>query len=142
MIFAIPVIIASSILAFMFIHFAPGDPVRLMLGVNYDPEIADRISRELGLDKPFFHPVFCLGREDPEGDLGQSFLLRSSVSELLWKDFRPPPSWQWPPSASGSSSGSQPGHLRTRRNTFFDTVSRIVAMLGISMPVFWIGSCF
>jgi peptide/nickel transport system permease protein len=138
--FAIPVIIISSILAFMFIHFAPGDPVRMMLGVNYDPESAERISKELGLDKPFFTQYIVWVGKILRGDLGQSFLLKSSVSELLRERFPTTAIMAFASICIGLIIGIPAGIISaTKRNTLFDMLSRFIAMVGISMPVFWIG---
>ena len=46
---------AASLITFSLGRFAPGDPVEVMLGDRYDPEVADRLRRSLGLDKSFFH---------------------------------------------------------------------------------------
>ncbi len=140
LLFSIPVIVVSSILAFMFIHFAPGDPVRLMLGVNYDPEIAARISKELGLDKPFIAQYLIWAGKALQGDLGRSFLLKSPVSELFLERLPTTGILAVASIIVGLIIGIPAGVISaTRKNTIFDTLSRIVAMIGVSMPVFWIG---
>ena len=45
-------LLAVSAMTFMLGHYGPGDPVEVMLGSKYDPEIADRLRSSLGLDRP------------------------------------------------------------------------------------------
>jgi ABC-type dipeptide/oligopeptide/nickel transport system permease component len=84
---------AASFITFSLGRFAPGDPVEVMLGNRYDPELADRLRHSLGLDKSFFHQYIDYMWGVVHGDFGESLRFRGrSVSELLapkiWVSFQ------------------------------------------------------
>jgi peptide/nickel transport system permease protein len=65
-------LLAVSLITFALGRFAPGDPVRVMLGNRYDPERAAIISKELGLDRPFFVQYGDYMWGFVRGDFGES----------------------------------------------------------------------
>ena len=81
----LPVLLfAVSLMTFALGRFGPGDPVQVMLGNRYEPELAERLRHSLGLDKPFLRQygeyMWGAGR----GDFGESFRYRGrSVGSLL-----------------------------------------------------------
>ena len=84
---------AASLITFSLGRFAPGDPVEVMLGNRYDPELADRLRHSLGLDKSFFHQYIDYMWGVLHGDFGESLRFRGrSVSGLLapkiWVSFQ------------------------------------------------------
>jgi peptide/nickel transport system permease protein len=136
----IPVLLGISLLVFSLIHFAPGDPVHAALGMDYDPEQARRLQQELGLDKPVPQQyVWWLGKV-LHGDLGRSIVAGETVQELILSRL---------PNTIILTLGSMTVSLliaiplgvvsAVHRNSFIDNISRFLAMLGISMPVFWLG---
>jgi peptide/nickel transport system permease protein len=137
---AVPVILGVTALVFCLIHVAPGDPVVLMLGKFYDPQFAARQRHQLGLDRPILiQYVLWLGHL-LRADLGQSITQSTPVAVLL--------SQRLPVTlllAGGSMSISlllavPIGIIAaTHRGALLDHVSRVVAMVGVSMPIFWLG---
>jgi peptide/nickel transport system permease protein len=53
------VLFAVTIFVFSLIRFAPGDPIQVGLGMDYNPEIARQMRHELGLDKPVSNNTLC-----------------------------------------------------------------------------------
>ena len=136
----IPVLLGVSLLVFSLIHFAPGDPVFASLGMDYDAEQAERLRQELGLDKPVPQQyVWWLGKV-LRGDLGRSIVGGETVLNLIRSRL---------PHTIILTLGSMLVSLllaiplgvisAVYRNSIIDNASRVLAMIGISMPVFWLG---
>ena len=67
---------AISLITYSLGFFGPGDPVRVMLGNRYDEQVAARIRRDLGLDRPFFVQYVDYVQGFVRGDFGESFRYR------------------------------------------------------------------
>ena len=136
----IPVVVGVTVVVFALIHAAPGDPVQAMLGENPDPQVAALLRRDLGLDEPLpVQYVIWLGRV-AQGDLGRSVFTREPVSKLIL-DRAPTTLGLAALSMTVAIAIGVPlGVLAaTHKDGVFDNVSRMLAMLGVSMPVFWLG---
>jgi peptide/nickel transport system permease protein len=136
----LPVLLGISIFVFSLIRFAPGDPIHAALGMDYDPEVAAEMERELGLDRPVIEQYFWwLGRV-LQGNLGRSIVAGETVQELILSRL---------PHTIVLALGSMTVALiiavplgiisAIRKNSFIDNGSRVLAMVGVSMPVFWLG---
>ncbi|MBI3961801.1 MAG: ABC transporter permease [Deinococcus sp.] len=135
-----PVVVGVTLVVFLLIHLAPGDPVVVMLGRNYNPEVAANLRHNLGLDRPLpVQYVLWLWRM-AQGDLGTSLHTREPVAKLIVE--RAPTTLTL---ALGTMLvailiGVPAGVVSaTRQDTWFDNLCRLLAMLGVSMPVFWLG---
>ena len=90
----LPVLLfAVSFITFTMGRFAPGDPVRVMLGPRYDEEVAGRLRESLGLNRPFIVQYGDYMWGAVRGDFGESFRFRGrSVRSLLgskiWVSFQ------------------------------------------------------
>lgn len=77
------VLVAIVLLTFLIVRFVPGDPARLIVGLNATPAQVEQVRDELGLNDPFFvqfgHYVSGL----LHGDLGNSFVNQQPVSEMI-----------------------------------------------------------
>src|SRR3990172_3232140 len=79
-----PILVILSLATFALGRFGPGDPVEIRLGQRYDPETAERLRQELGLDDPFFIQYGRYVWKVLHGDLGQSLRFQGlSVGELI-----------------------------------------------------------
>jgi peptide/nickel transport system permease protein len=75
----VPVVFGVTVLVFLVMHLAPGDPAQLMLGQNATPESLQLLRTELGLDRPIPQQyALWLGRV-ARGDLGRSLSLGRPV---------------------------------------------------------------
>jgi peptide/nickel transport system permease protein len=118
-----------------------GDPVALLLSEFSTFEDQERLTRQLGLDKPLPEQYAIFVWNALHGDLGRSIRGdRTSALELVLE--RLPATLQLA-SISASLSfliGLPLGVLAAlKRGSFVDTLSRIVALLGQATPVFWLG---
>ena len=77
-------LLAASLMTFSLGRFGPGDPVRVIMGNRYDPEIADRMREDLGLNRPFFGQYRDYVWSFVRGDFGESLRYRGqSVRDLV-----------------------------------------------------------
>jgi peptide/nickel transport system permease protein len=137
---AIPVVFGVTIFVFSLIHVAPGDPVVLMLGKFYDPKFAALERHQLGLDRPIVVQYAVWLAHLGQGDLGRSITQSSSVAALLARRL---------PITLLLAVGAMCVALfiavplgvtaAIRSEAFLDHLSRLLAMIGVSMPIFWLG---
>jgi peptide/nickel transport system permease protein len=65
------VLFGVSVVVFMLLHLAPGDPVRLLLADDVPDEIAEQVRRDLGFDQPLHVQYWVFITKALRGDLGQ-----------------------------------------------------------------------
>lgn len=136
----IPVLLGISLLVFSLIHFAPGDPVHAALGMDYDPEQALQLERELGLDKPVPQQYVWWVSKVLRGDLGRSIVAGQTVQELILSRLPNTIVLTLTSMAVSLLIAIPLGVISAiHRNSVIDNVSRLLAIVGLSMPVFWLG---
>ena len=87
------VIIAVSLITFILGVYGPGDPIRVRMGAKYNPEAAERIRAELGLDRPFFVQYGDYLYGVVRGDFGESLRfigqpVREVILPKMWVSFQ------------------------------------------------------
>ena len=137
----IPVLLGVATLVFSLIHLVPGDPVQAMLGESASPEDIAEMRERLGLDRPLFvqYVVVPEGRRRPA--ISGRRCARTSRSP------RRSPSGCRRPSSSRSRRCSWRSLIAiplgiiaaVRAGTRVDHAATTLALLGISMPNFWLG---
>lgn len=137
---AIPVLIGASFLVFWSIRWVPGDPAIAIAGELATPELVAKVRADLGLDRPL--PIqygIYLGRM-ARGDMGNS--VRSGIPVVDEIRVRLPRTLQLTIISLlvASAIGIPIGVLSaTRPNTWIDASSMVMALVGVSMPIFWLG---
>jgi peptide/nickel transport system permease protein len=138
---AIPTVFAVSIAVFLMLHLIPGDPASIYLGDQLaTPERLERIRQEMGLDRPIHVQYLDFVGRALQGDLGRS--LQNGRPVALELSERLPRTAELAAAAFLVSLlfGLSLGILSAlRHNTWVDTVSMFVALVGVSMPIFWLG---
>lgn len=140
----VPVLIAISILVFLMLHLAPGDPVLTILGAsertNLDPAVVEAVRKEFGLDKPLYAQYWLFISKAARGDLGRSFQTRENVLEMIAS--RLPATLQLTLAAMVLSLATAIplGVLSAvNQNSLLDNAGMMFAAFGISIPRFWFG---
>jgi peptide/nickel transport system permease protein len=130
---------AVSILIFLLIRLAPGDPARTMAGEHASLEILEQMRKEWGLDKPLVEQYLIWLRHAFRGDFGRSILTHESIlKELL---YRFPNTLELSIFAMifATLIGLFAGIISAvRRYSIFDYFTMFIALFGVSMPVFWL----
>jgi peptide/nickel transport system permease protein len=118
----------------------PGDPARIMLGLQADDQEVEALRKELWLDRPFLVQYGHWLSNAIHGDLGQSITYRESVTSLFVKRF--PVTFQLSLQAFILSTilGIIAGiFCAIRRGGFLDQIVSLFANIGVAIPVFWLG---
>ena len=136
----VPVLIGISLIVFSFIHLIPGDPAVAMLGERATPQSVAEVRAQLGLDRPLYTQYFLYVGKVLRGDLGASILRGDPVLRDLVRRF--PATVELATSAIliAILVGVPMGIISAVwRNSLFDGASRLIALTGVSMPIFWLG---
>jgi len=132
-------LLVVTAIVFAVISLTPGDPVALMLGPAASQEQVVQIRHLLGLDQPIWQRYLSWLWRASRGDLGVS--LRSEAPVLPTLIQRLPATVELMAAAMGVAVAiAIPVGVvsATKRNSPVDAISRVVALLGISMPSFWL----
>ncbi|WP_049971359.1 ABC transporter permease [Haladaptatus cibarius] len=137
---AIPVLVGIVTITFLLTNAIPGDPVQIMLGPSPSAEMVEEIRAQYGLDEPL--PVRYVNylTSVAQGDLGQSIYYGVPVMTKIME--RLPVTLLLMLSSFGFAlvTAIPLGIISARRrNQPTDHVSRVVALIGVSTPSFWIG---
>jgi len=136
----IPVLLGVSLLVFTIMSLTPGDPAQLILGENAPREAIEQLRVKMGLDKPFLVQYLRFVWNAIHGDFGTSYTTGREVFKEIFARF--PATLELALSAMFVAVGIAipVGILSaTRQYSLLDNVSMILALVGVSMPVFWQG---
>lgn len=136
----IPILLGMSLAVFLLIHFIPGDPAITILGEEYSEERAEVLRAELGLDRPLPVQFVAWLGSILQGDLGRSFFNNQDVGPLLMGRGAVTLTLATFTTIISLVLAIPLGVLSaTKRDSLLDNLTRVVMMVGISMPVFWFG---
>ena len=136
----VPVILGVYTIVFMIIHFIPGDPVDLILGETARPSDREFLRQELGLDKPVLDQYVSSMLRAARGDMGRSLHTNQPVLTTILK--RVPATVELTIGAMivAVLIALPLGIIAAlKQYSYFDNGSMFFALLGISMPNFWLG---
>jgi peptide/nickel transport system permease protein len=136
----IPVMWLVATAAFFLLHMTPGDPVAVLLGPDATAEQVQRLREELGLTEPLLVQYVTWLFDVVRLDLGNSLFLNMPVTEAIVDRAQPTILLTLAASFVAISIGIPIGVLSAvRRGTVIDLGAMLGAMVGISMPTFWLG---
>jgi peptide/nickel transport system permease protein len=137
---ALPILLIVSLITFAMIHLIPGDPAAAIAGLSATPDQINNIRHDLGLDQPLATQFVRWYGNLLHGDLGRSLLLGQPVLEATL--------YRLPVTIGLSlyalvitlAIGLVSGVLAAlRQNTWVDQAAMMFAMIGISLPNFYLG---
>ncbi len=140
LLFVIPVVLGAIFITFLLTRIVPGNPIERVAGPYADDERVAEMKREANLDKPFYAQFVIYLGELLRGDLGTSYTTAQPVKKDLVDRF--------PASLELVLYGmllavclALPLGVvsAVQRGTWVDHLSRVLAVLGVSVPIFWIG---
>lgn len=139
LILAIPVLIGVSIIAFLILHLSPGDPAELLAGDEATQADIQMIREKFGLDQPLTTQYFRFIKGIATGEL-ISMKYEVPVMEIVSKRLKNTLILSSVAIAISVIVGIMAGILSAvHRYSWIDYVATVVALLGVSMPVFWWG---
>lgn len=136
----IPILLGLTVIIFLFIRLLPGDPASAILGERATPESLQRVREALGLDRPLFEQYWEYVSGVVRGDLGTSFLTNRDVVDDFLQRFPATVELSVAAMVFALSIGIPLGMLTAkRRGTWIDQVGTAVSLIGISIPIFFLG---
>ena len=136
----VPVLLGVSVLVFSFIHLIPGDPALTMLGERATPEKVAEVRVRLGLDRPIWEQYVLYIGKALRGDLGVSIIRGDPVAGDLLRRFPATVELAMAAIIVAIALGIPIGVASAVwRNSLLDSVARLGALTGVSMPIFWLG---
>jgi len=135
----IPTVLGVTIITFFMIHLIPGDPARTILGIHATPRAVAILHREWGLDRPLASQYWLFMDRLVHGNLGTSLYYGVSVSSLITSHL-PATIWLICYAAVLGIVISVPLAMiaASRKDAVRDHVVRVVPLLGLGMPAFWL----
>lgn len=146
----IPVVLGISLLAFSLLRFIPGDAAVVILGERSTPEQREQLRKQLRLDRPYFIDFNSGKPFDTQylsfmgdflhGDFGESIKTKRAISTELRERFPATVELTLTALFLAVVIGVTTGIIAAvKRGTWLDASTMLIALIGVSMPIFWLG---
>lgn len=141
LVYVIPQLFGIAVLMFFLTYAVPGDPIIALVGEFPAPqEYIDRLSAELGLDKPLWTQFWLYLKGLAQANLGYSFSFRAPVIEVIASRVGPTLLLAGTALLIGTGGGILLGVLSARLHlSFVDAFISVSSLAGFAIPVFWLG---
>ncbi|MBI5367663.1 MAG: ABC transporter permease [Planctomycetes bacterium] len=138
---AVPTLLAVALLCFLLVHLMPGDPAQAIAGEKATARDVEKVRKQFGLDRPLaLQFVEYLRKAVLEGDLGRSWRTRQPVGSELRRTMPATIELATAAMLLATLIGVGAGVLAAvRRGRWWDQVTMIGALAGVSVPVFFLG---
>ena len=139
--FLIPVLLGVAFCVFTLLYLTPGDPARMILGDLATEDAVQEFRNREGLNDPFLVQFGnYIWKAVTKGDIGRSYVTKRSVAQEVLAAFPATLELSALAMVIAILVGLPCGILSAiKQYSIFDTVTMIFAMIGLSMPVFWLG---
>ncbi len=136
----VPILIGVSFLVFIWIRALPGSPAESLLGERATPATIERLKHQYGLDRSIFVQYEKYASTTLKGDMGYSIASRRPVTEELRHRFPATVELALAAKIFAIMLGVPLGFFAAKRyGTLFDHASLFASLIGISIPIFFLG---
>lgn len=136
----IPVLIGMTLVVFAIIHAIPGNPAQVILGQRATKEAVEALTQQLGLDRPWYIQYFEYIKQLLHGDLGISLRTRGPINQEIWPYLAATVELSVVAMLIAIIIGVNSGIISAWfSNSWFDYVAMVLALIGVSLPIFWLG---
>jgi ABC-type dipeptide/oligopeptide/nickel transport system permease component len=136
----VPVIIGVSVAVFMMIHLIPGDPAKIVAGLEATQEDIDSVRQALGLNEPIYVQYFKFVGRAVVGDFGTSFRTGRAVIDEIGARYANTLLLGVTAILIAVILGTITGIISAvKKYSIFDNLSLLVSLVGVSMPTFFSG---
>ena len=136
----IPVLIGVSLVVFVMLEITPGDPARQLAGSDASEEAVEQLREEMGLNDPAPTRFIRYIWNACHGDLGKSYTTKAPVVHEIMSRFPTTFTLACLSTLIAGVTGILLGIISaTHQYSFLDRFATVFALLGVSMPVFWLG---
>ena len=136
----VPLLLGITVLVFMLLQVTPGDPARTVAGIKASPATVNRVRKELGLDRSLPAQYLSYLNRTIHGNLGRSIQTRVPVTTMIAQRL-PVTLWLIVAGVLLALAIAIPcGALAAyRRDHLTDHVIRGGTLIGLGMPIYWVG---
>ncbi|MFC5542019.1 MAG: ABC transporter permease [Bacilli bacterium] len=136
----IPVLLGMTFIVFLIIRAIPGDPAQVILGQQANKETVEALRESLGLNNPWYVQYFDYLKGLLTGDLGVSLRTNQPISSEIWPYLAATFELAFFAMFIAVVIGMNAGIISAWfQNTWFDYLAMVLALIGVSIPVFWLG---
>jgi len=136
----IPTLLGVTVIVFLMLRITPGDPAELLLGERVTPAALDAMREYLGLKEPLYVQYGMFIKRAIQLDLGETIWTREKVSNEIGQRFPATIELALVAMFISCFFGIILGIISaTKQYSWFDYLSMITSLFGVSMPVFWLG---
>ena len=136
----IPVLLGMTLIVFSIIHAIPGDPADTILGDKATEQSKQALREQLGLDRPWLEQYFAYLGDLLTGDLGNSIRTREPITEEIGPYLAATVELTVASMLFAIIIGVNAGIVSAwKHNSWFDYICMLIALVGVSMPIFWLG---
>lgn len=136
----LPVIIGVTFIVYTIMFFTPGNPAMIILGETAPPEKVRELEIKMGLDDHFIIQYLRFLKNALKGDFGRSYSTRKPVFDEVFSRFPATLKLTVAGLIIAVAIGVPVGIISaTKQYSAVDSISMVLALLGVSMPNFWLG---
>jgi peptide/nickel transport system permease protein len=136
----VPALIGVSLVVFAILRLLPGDPAIAMLGVDASPESLANMRKVLGLDQPLYMQYLRFVGDILRGDFGNSIVRGGPALKAVLETLPATVELALASMLVSMCLAIPLGIIAAvRQHSLVDYVSMVIALLGVSMPIFWLG---
>ncbi len=129
-----------TIIVFSIIHAIPGDPAETILGQKATEASKQALRDQLGLEKPWLQQYMNYLGELLRGDLGESIRTKIPIAQEIVPYLSATLELTLASMIFAVVVGVNAGIISAwRHNSWFDYICMVIALVGVSMPIFWLG---
>jgi peptide/nickel transport system permease protein len=136
----IPVLFGMTLIVFGIIHAIPGNPAQVILGQRATKEALAEVTKQLGLNRPWYIQYFDYLNSLLHGDLGISLRTRGPINAEVWPYLAATLELTIVAMLIAIIIGVNAGIISAWfSKSWFDYGAMVLALIGVSLPIFWLG---
>jgi len=134
------IMVGVSVLVFLMLRMIPGDPARLLLGEYANPDELTRLRAQLGLDQSYLTQYAIYLKNLLQGDFGKSVRTGAPIVNEIGVRLLATIELSLAAMVIATILGIAAGVVSSvKQYSIFDYGSMFLALIGVSMPIFWLG---
>lgn len=135
----IPVLLGMTLVTFSIVHLIPGNPAQVILGQGATEAAIKELEDSMGLNEPYFVQYFIYLKGLLQGDLGTSLKTKTAIAKEIWPYIAATFELTFFAMLFAVFVGVNAGIISAwKQNSWFDFIAMFIALVGVSIPVFWL----
>jgi peptide/nickel transport system permease protein len=135
----IPVLVGMTLITFSIVHLIPGNPAQVILGETATQTAIEDLEQSMGLNEPYVVQYGLYVQDLLQGDLGTSLRSKADISTEIWPYIAATFELTFFAMIFAVFIGVNAGIISAwKQNSWFDFLAMLFALVGVSMPVFWL----